>query len=143
MAEIRLARIEDAERLCLIDSEALGYDYPLDKTKKQLETLLSSPFYRFFVAVEDGKVIGYVHGADYDCLYADPLKNIMALAVLPEYQGLGIGRALLAAVEGWAKETGCAGVRLVSGMNRTHAHGFYAHCGYSLRKEQKNFIKCI
>lgn len=143
MAEIRPARIGDAEQLCLIDSEALGYDYPLDKTKKQLEKLLSSPFNRIYVAVEEGNVIGYVHGVDYDCLYSDPLKNIMALAVLPEYQGLGIGRALLAAVEGWAKETGCAGVRLVSRMDRAHAHGFYAHCGYSLRKEQQNFIKYL
>ena len=36
MAEIRPARVGDAEQLCLIDSEALGYDYPLDKTKKRL-----------------------------------------------------------------------------------------------------------
>ena len=56
--EIRLANPEDAQRLCLIDSEALGYDYPLDKTKKQLETLAkyAKTMHRSVVPQFEGKL---------------------------------------------------------------------------------------
>lgn len=143
MFTIRPAVPEDAQRLSLIDREALGYDYPPEKTKKQLEKMLSSSDCRVFAAEADGMVVGYIHGADYDCLYSDPLKNVMALAVLSEYRGQGIGKALLGAIEDWEKEAGCAGVRLVSRMERTQAHGFYMHCGYVPRKQQQNFIKYL
>jgi Predicted acetyltransferase len=53
----------------------------------------------------------------------------------------GVGAKLLHAVEEWAKSTGAAGVRLVSGYSRTGAHRFYEALGYSNRKDQKNFVK--
>ena len=44
-------------------------------------------------------------------------------------------------VELWAKDTGAAGIRLVSGAERTDAHEFYRHCGFSGDKRQLNFKK--
>lgn len=143
MIEIRRAQIEDAERLYEINDTAFGYYYPKDKTKKRLEEILDRKTDCILVACKEGVVIGYVHGADYECIYADPLKNIMAIAVEDSYQGLGIGKKLLEGIEAWAKADGCAGVRLVSGFNREKAHGFYQYCGYDLRKDQKNFIKYL
>src|SRR5262245_41050475 len=43
---------------------------------------------------------------------ARPLVNIHDLAVLPEFRGRGIGRALLAAVDAKARELGCVKVTL-------------------------------
>lgn len=141
MITIREAVLEDNEAITYINKVSLGYDYPADKTKERLVCIFSKPENRLFVAVDDGKVVGYIHGANYDTCYMDSLKNVLALTVLPEYQGNGIGRMLLTRLEEWSREDGSLGVRLVSGMNRTEAHKFYAHCGYTLRKEQKNFIK--
>lgn len=85
--------------------------------------------------------MGYVHACDYELLYAPPMKNIMGIAVLKAYKRRGIGRALLEEVEVWARKTGCAGVRLVSGAAKTGAHAFYRQCGYSGNKMQLNLKK--
>lgn len=138
---IRDCALDDAQALWRLNRDAFGYDYPPDKTALRLSQLLKDPTQRLFVAERVGQVVGYIHGGDYQCCYSDPLKNILAIAVDEAVRGEGAGRLLLAAVEDWARATGCAGVRLVSGENRQQAHGFYLHCGYTMRKLQKNFIK--
>jgi len=139
--QIRRARLSDAEALCQLDRQDLGYDYPLEQTRSKLEKILAQETDRVFVAELDGAVVGYVHANDYDALYAPPMKNIMGIAVSAACRKQGIGRALLAAVEAWARESGAAGVRLVSGAARTGAHDFYRRCGYGSEKQQLNFKK--
>jgi len=139
--KIRPAVPEDCEALARLDRESMGYDYPLEKTKEQLEKLLSDGRNGIFVAEAAGKVVGYVHLVDYDLLYSDPMKNIMGIAVDPSCRRLGIGKKLLEAGENWAKETGAAGVRLVSGETRTGAHAFYRASGYEGSKMQLNLKK--
>jgi GNAT superfamily N-acetyltransferase len=69
------------------------------------------------------------------------MKNILALAVFSEYCGNGIGSALMARVENWAKSTDACGIRLVSGESRVIAHSFYEKCGFTSDKMQKNYKK--
>ena len=139
--EIRECLVTDYEDIYQLNKNAFGYEYDLEKTKSRLRNILKRSTDKIFVACVDKKVVGYIHGSDYECSYSDSLKNIMAIAVYEDYRGRGAGKALLNAIENWAKESNCCGVRLVSGFNRIEAHKFYLHCGYSLRKEQKNFIK--
>ncbi|MCD7809907.1 MAG: GNAT family N-acetyltransferase [Erysipelotrichaceae bacterium] len=94
-----------------------------------------------YVAVIDSNVVGYVHANDYDVIYAPHMKDIMGIAVSSNYQKMGIGKALLNAVEDWAINTGACGIRLVSGVTRIDAHDFYRHCDYSGDKQQINFKK--
>lgn len=138
---VRAASLTDSSAMYLLNRDGLGYDYAPEKTKERLEAVLGNPEYKVFIAEMDGNVAGYIHGADYHCTYCDPLKNILALVVDEKYRGTGVGRALITALEQWSRDCGCAGVRLVSGHNRTGAHKFYEACGYRMRKEQKNFIK--
>ena len=138
---IRLAKNNDVESIQQINKLTLGYDYPLPDTADRLMHILNKPNDKIFVADDNGTVVGYIHGSDYDCIYSLPLKNIMALGVLESHRGKGIGRILLNAIEEWAKSDDCVGVRLVSSFGRTEAHKFYLSCGYIVRKDQKNFIK--
>ena len=138
---VRECHASDYAAIYNLNQNAFGYEYPLERTKERLSKILERPTDRLFVACVDDQVVGYIHGSDYECTYSDPLKNIMAIAVDESCRGRGVGRALLSAVEDWARADGCCGVRLVSGFNRTGAHEFYLHCGYALRKQQKNFIK--
>lgn len=85
----------------------------------------------------------YVHACDYDVIYFPHMKNIMGIAVSSQCRRLGIGKALLSKIEDWARESGAAGVRLVSGSERTEAHLFYKHCGYNTGKMQLNFKKRV
>lgn len=139
--KIRRAGQGDYYDIYLLNKNGLGYDFELEKTKERLSFILKEQKDRIYIAEIDNAVVGYVHGQDYELTYMDSLKNILAIVVDENKRGYGIGRALLAAVENWAKETGAAGVRLVSGFNREEAHKFYLACGYIDRKNQKNFIK--
>lgn len=138
---IRFAEASDWESVYTINSRSLGYDYPPGKTREKVEAILSSPYAWIFVLETGDRVKGYIHVADYQCTYSDPLMNILALAVDTDMQGKGAGRALIERAEAFAREKGYAGIRLVSGENREGAHKFYAAVGYSVRKMQKNFIK--
>lgn len=138
---IREVALGDAPSIHALNRDGFGYCFDPDATRQRLSAILAAPANRLFAADLDGVVEGYIHAADYDCSYAHPMKNILALVVDESSRGRGIGRALLAAAEDWARECGCCGVRLVSGFNRQEAHLFYKACGYHHRKDQKNFTK--
>lgn len=138
---IRAAVAEDAAAVARINREAFDYDDNLEDTTRRLRAILKKTAYRLWVAERAGRVLGYIQAGDYENTYLDPQKNILALGVLTEARNLGIGRRLLAQAEAWAREECCIGVRLVSGMNRAEAHRFYLRCGYTDRKDQKNFVR--
>jgi len=141
MVKIRNASHSDCESIHVLNRLGLGYDYSPEKTQQQLGRVLDNPNSKLLVAEVDGCIAGYIHAVDYDCTYTDSLKNILAIVVDERCRGKNLGRLLLSEIEKWAKDEGSSGVRLVSGMDRTGAHKFYKACGYSLRKEQMNFIK--
>ena len=103
---VREVTIDDYKDIRRLNNNALGYDFPLEKTKNQLEKILTGKGAKIFGAFVDGKLIGYVHIADYECSFSDSLKNIIGIAVDPSYRKQGIGRALLSQAESWARETG-------------------------------------
>ncbi|GHV09929.1 N-acetyltransferase [Clostridia bacterium] len=140
-AMIRAAVAEDWAAIERINRDALGYDF--NATERRLRDILGRADQRVFVAETDGAVVGYIHAADYERTYGESLKNIISIAVSQDARGNGMGRELLTAVEDWARSGGAVGVRLVSGFDRTAAHGFYAACGYAERKSQKNFVKLL
>ena len=139
--QIRKCSMDDAVSLKKMNCVEMGYDFSVDATAQKLQNLLQSEKDCILVAVSGETVVGYVHACDYDLLFSPHMKNIMTIAVAEEYRRSGIGSALLREVEKWAKETGAAGVRLVSGAARTEAHIFYQRCGYRKEKEQFNFKK--
>ena len=138
---IRLCCLDDVDSIYELNRTQMGYEYPLDDTRENLARLLADDRHRIFVAVIDNAVVGYVHANDYDLLYAPPMKNIMGIAVAEPFKRMGAGTALLTAVEQWARESGAAGVRLVSGAGRTGAHEFYRSLGYLGGNRQLNFKK--
>lgn len=138
---VRRCDVTDAAALQHLSREAMGYDFPLSDTTAKLTKLLNDSTNLILVAELNGEVVGYIHAVDYDLLYAPHYKNIMGIAVLPEYRRQGIGKELLSAVEKWAGETGASAVRLCSGEERTDAHEFYKSLGYVNNKKQLNFSK--
>ena len=138
---IRCAELSDVQDLYFINKTSLGYDYESDKQKHKLEQVLNDNTQAVFVADIGGKVVGYIHLANYDVLYADNYKNCLGLAVDNNYKRMGIGSALLKQAEIWAKENGAVGIRLCSGVEREKAHKFYLSQGFIECKLQKNFRK--
>lgn len=138
---IRKVRLADAPDLRGINSNSLGYEYSADNTAANLKIILENSNNALYVAVADNRVVGYIHGCNYDVMYTPRVKNILGFAVDREYQNRGVGTALLKAMEQWAKDTGASGIRLNSGTARINAHRFYESRGYSCDKSQLRFIK--
>ena len=140
---IRGGVVEDAAALAKLNREELGYDYPEAKTWEHLEALLQDPSHKILVAEIGEQVVGCLHLERYDLLYADPMVNVMGIAVSSACRRQGVGSALLAAGEEWARSMGAAAVRLVSGESRKGAHAFYQNLGYQGNKLQRNFKKPV
>ena len=142
---LRNLLLTDVESLSQINEQALGYSFSTEKTAQQLVKLIQDS-HHFFIGFEDVKshqLLGYVHAEVYQSLYSDPGFNVLALAVLPDQQGKGIGKTLLQGLEQEAKQRVYAFIRLNSADYRIEAHAFYEHVGYSCDKLQKRFIKFI
>ncbi|MBZ2022436.1 GNAT family N-acetyltransferase [Streptococcus sanguinis] len=136
---IRKVKLRDAAAIQRLNDECLGYDFDREATKAQLKKLLENDQHLILVVEEDGQVIGYAHAASYDCLYFPSLLNLLALAVAPDFQGQGHGRALLQALREKGKEACYTGIRINSGISRSSAHEFYHSLGCSEKADQKRF----
>ena len=135
MDMIRNLKIEDVEKLQTIKKEQLGYDYPIDLTKRQLAKLLNDSTHHFLGGFEDKtthQILEYVHAEVYDSIYSNSLFNVLALAVLKESEKQGIGKKLMYALEEEAKNRQYEAIRLNSGITRKEVHKFYETIGYDL-----------
>lgn len=140
---LRNLRETDVKAICEINQEALGYSFSLEDTASQLASL-SQDSHHFLLGYEDAAthfLLGYVHAEVYESLYSKAGFNILALAVLPQTQGQGIGKTLLQGLEHEAKKRGYNFIRLNSADHRLGAHAFYEKVGYTCDKTQKRFIR--
>lgn len=139
---IREITFEDLAAIQQINAQALGYDLSLALTQKQFQACSREMGHLIFVYEADGGVVAaYIHAQVYESLYSERGLNILALAVLPPYQGRKLGRAMLSYLEEIAVRENLAFIRLNSAEHRTQAHRFYERNGYLSDKLQKRFIK--
>ncbi len=140
---LRDLKITDVDAIYKINKEALGYSFNLEDTASQLAKL-SQDSHHYLLGFEDlssHDLLGYVHAEVYESLYSKPGFNILALAVLPQMQGKGIGKTLLQGLEQEAIGRGYQFIRLNSADHRLGAHAFYEKVGYTCDKVQKRFIR--
>ena len=123
--------------LALVDAYARdpmgnGQSLP-DKVKNDLiPGLRKHPTTLIFLAYCDGQAVGIaVCFIGFSTFAARPLINIHDLAVLPVSRGSGVGRRLLDAVEGKAREMGCCKVTLEVLENNHRALKVYAAAGFA------------
>ena len=140
---IRNIQLADAKDIRDISEFSLGYKTTEAVTERQIAKLLADKqhFIRVYEDETTHNVIGFIHAEAYELLYKEPGFNILGLALLSEYQHKGIGKQLVQALEAEADARNYRFIRLNSGEQRTEAHTFYEHCGYSCSKLQKRFIK--
>jgi GNAT superfamily N-acetyltransferase len=85
--------------------------------------------------VADGRIRGWVCSHDSDlvgfCNGDGETGEILVLAVLPEYEGRGIGSTLLTHVVAWLRSAGLNTLWLAASPDAgTRAHGFYRLLGW-------------
>jgi ribosomal protein S18 acetylase RimI-like enzyme len=90
------------------------------------------PNYRVLVAESGGAVVGTFSLLIMDNLAkrGTPSGVVEEVAVLPAYQGRGIGRAMMAHALERCREAGCYKMALSSNQSREPAHRFYDSLGF-------------
>lgn len=141
---LRKLRKTDCSILRDINDLALGYAVSLDLINSQFEKL-SQDAHHYMIGFADDTdhLIGYVHAERYETLYSEVGLNILALAVLPDHQGKGIGRQLMTALEEQARQENYHFIRLNSASKRKEAHAFYRQLQYIDDKTQLRFLKVL
>lgn len=136
---IRNATIEDLDQLVTI--EATCFPQAEAASRAAIEERLSVYSKGFFVAVSDGKIVGFVNGASFDTpvikdeyfetmdLHKDDGVNLMVfgLDVLPAYQRKGIARKLMDHFISFSKSDGKQGLLLTC---KDHLVAYYSSFGY-------------
>jgi GNAT superfamily N-acetyltransferase len=127
---VRRARFADAPALARLLTE-LGYPQDSEQAHAQLAAWAGDPRGTVLVAESDGSPAGFV--AAYATRHMErpgSFARVVALAVDPARQRSGLGRRLLAAVEGWATGLECHDIEITSSRHRDDAHAFYRALGF-------------
>jgi ribosomal protein S18 acetylase RimI-like enzyme len=121
---IRLARVEDLDRLLALENRCFEHDR---LSRRSFRHFLSSDTASCMVVERAGELLGYAvvlfHGRT-------ALARLYSMAVAPEHQGQGLGRVLLEAAETAALDSGAAVMRLEVHPQNFAAIALYRRAGY-------------
>ena len=137
---IRPMRIGDAEAVAALATQ-LGYPSNEMQMTERIPRVIGRDDAAALVAEDAGSVVGWTHVELRRSLVGDREAQIMALVVDERCRGRGIGAALTAESERWAREHGANMVRVGSRTTREGAHRFYRREGYVLSKTSHWFEK--
>jgi GNAT superfamily N-acetyltransferase len=95
----------------------------------------------FVAEEEEGQRLGFATVTHETHFTGERQAYIGELATSESAEGAGVGRALVAACEQWAREQGDRVLALATGAANARALGFYHHLGY--RDEDVKLIKVL
>ncbi|MDE3124073.1 MAG: GNAT family N-acetyltransferase [Bacteroidota bacterium] len=145
--QIRNATVEDVALIQQIAYSTWPIAYGNILSKQQINYMLTLMYnqdellrqithgYCYLIAEKNGKSLGF---AAYNALTVTQFK-LQKLYMLPEAQGMGIGKALLQKVMNQAKLQG-AELLLLNVNRHNNAIAFYAKMGFQITKEEDNDI---
>lgn len=140
---LRAAAPGDESRIAELAGQ-LGYPCGAQEVRDRVERILSDPAHRVWVAELPGAgIAGWIHLFLYQVVESDLRVEVAALVVDEASRGRGVGKALMARAEEWAREHDCQAVSLRSNVKRQGAHDLYQALGYSIVKTQHAFRKYL
>jgi len=138
---VRSMRLPDARRVADLATQ-LGYPSTEGQIAWRFEALAADPGSAIFVAEDpSGRLVGWTHVILQAFLESDPYAEIAGLVVDSGARRQGAGRALVSAAEAWARERGCATLRVRSNMLRPESRSFYEGVGFAVIKTQHVYEK--
>jgi GNAT superfamily N-acetyltransferase len=127
---IRDATLSDATDLAALMCE-LGYETTPVEMEKRLNSILTNPAFKTFLAIVDGRACGMIGTVAYPAYEQNDLSGkILAIVTAKAARRHGIGRALIAAAENDLGLRGIKRIALNTRLTREDAHKFYEALGY-------------
>ncbi|HSE27498.1 MAG TPA: GNAT family N-acetyltransferase [Gemmatimonadales bacterium] len=147
---IRPASAADRAAVVALADRLADFELPPGRTAREIQVAdhhlfdaqfaAPSPDVLFLVAEEDGEVLGTIFvNTRSDYFTRATVAYVEVLAVSETAAGKGIGRALMAETEGWARARGLSRVELAVFANNRRARAFYEHLGY--QAETMRYVK--
>lgn len=130
---IRNAAPEDFETAFAFIETLWDYNtYDRAETRAVYDAVLADPSsFAFFLEDDDGRALGFCHGAFFNTFWlAGETCYLSSLIVAEDARRQGLGTMLMDHACALARERGCKGVVLDSGLPRTGAHAFYERYGF-------------
>ena len=125
-------------------AQQLGYAASPAELTDRFGPLAHSPAHAVLVAESaEGGVAGWIHVGTSLALIHGPEAEIHSLVVDERLRGRGIGAALVAAAEAWARSRDLRRVRVRCQVKREDAHRFYTREGFTHQKTQHVFGKSL
>ncbi|MBN8737155.1 MAG: GNAT family N-acetyltransferase [Xanthomonadales bacterium] len=140
---IRPATPGDTDFILSLVPRFASFDLPHGRRKRETLAAIHADIERalretppgdhFFVAEEtDGRSAGFLHlQVQRDFFSGMRACHVADLAVVPSREGRGIGRALLAHAEKWARENRCKLLTLSVFPGNTRARALYERAGFA------------
>ncbi|MBL9149779.1 MAG: GNAT family N-acetyltransferase [Phycisphaerae bacterium] len=144
--EVRVAMPADAAAVAALAAE-LGYPTEIDVMRGRLARTAASPMREVALAErrEGGDVlpVGWIELEERENVTGGHVAEITGLVVAATARRSGVGRALIAYAESWARARGLTKIRVRSNARRVEAADFYPAAGFDLEKMQRVFVKGI
>lgn len=144
--KIRPLRRNDISAVMLLHRE-LGWNpaFKADGStlKQRLESLITEESVLLLVAERGSEVVGYIHGQMVTyLLFAGREMLISEVFVRASERSHGVGKALMAAIEGQAVKLKCFRISVLNSREReSYRRRFYPGLGYEERPYTANFTK--
>lgn len=142
MVSIRIAELKDAEFLHKLSGQ-LGYKTTVEDINSRISKILNHKDNCAYVATEENKVIGWIHGFYSLRIESDFFVEIGGLVIHEDFRRKGVGNMLVEEVAKWAKSKSINSLRVRSNIIRIESHKFYESIGFTHNKDQKVFDKII
>jgi GNAT superfamily N-acetyltransferase len=140
---IRLIAESDTDKIKDL-MEQLGYQNTSEQIRLRIQQWRMSDFPgKAWVAVKNNEIVGCIAILVLDWFHHDASSlRIAALIIDQNYRRQGIGSALLAVIEAYAKQHGCESIELTSGLHRipTGTYDFYFAHGYKNVSDSTTYI---
>lgn len=136
----RPARTSDVVEIARLAGE-LGYPADPGTMAERLGMLLGDPGHSVRVVDDGERLSGWIAAQRRLSLEVGERVEITGLVVDGRARRGGVGRALVSAVEAWAREQGMDVVVVRSNVRRQSSHPFYEGLGYVRQKSQHVYGK--
>ena len=117
------------------------FDFTVEMEREYLETVIRSEDEEWFLAECDGKLVGQASARRVSSRRRFAHRGAVALMVLQEYCGMGIGGKLMQACIAWCTEAGLEQVELDVVSENTRALNMYKSFGFELTGTKPRALK--